>query len=305
MNTGRAASAGQEQEQVRGRRGGAAAGDAMPLVGLPDAGLPLEHAVQVHDRGGSRVFRARSSGREVAVKVGERWRTNAWVALAPAREAQVLRALGRWAIDGTHPAGTWHLQQWHEGHRLFELLTPDTSPGTARETVRRAAAALARLHRAGWVHGDLQPDHVILTPPGVPDVLIDLALAHPLPGTPAPSVDFPYPGQSVLYEPPEISAAVLGGRLPVPDAHSDVWSLAASCVMALTGRTVIDMPWPQENDIARLPQRTAIAANDRRRARLPGDVGAVLEAALSPVPAHRPTAAEMAAWLSPSPADPP
>lgn len=263
-------------------------------------GFPLSDPVLVHDRGGSRVVHARLGERDVAVKSGMAWGTNRWVALAPAREAQVLRALGRWAVDGTTDAGTWHVQDWHEGRRLDEALTPDSPYEVVRESVFRAAATLAALHEAGWAHGDLQPDHVILTPPGRPDVLIDLALAQPLRGQRRPPVDFPYPGQSVLYEPPEIAAAVLAGRRPVPSASSDVWSLAASCVMAFTGRTVVDMPWPREDDIARVEQRSAIAAGVRRRCRVPGEVGAVLEAALSPVRSHRPAAAEMAAWLGSS-----
>jgi serine/threonine protein kinase len=50
-------------------------------------------------------------------------------------------------------------------------------PRTAAAVARQAALALAALHAAGYVHGDVKPDNLLLTP-GKSATLLDLGFAH-------------------------------------------------------------------------------------------------------------------------------
>ncbi|MFF5808286.1 protein kinase [Streptomyces sp. NPDC012746] len=249
----------------------------------------------VLSRRGSTVWRVEAEDPETegttayAVKVGFPSETHAHTALAPSREAHILRDISPHAVhDGTWAEGTWSVQPWHPGPSLYSKWGPHRSPeSTAIPSLVDAlecSAALSDLHRTGWVHGDIQPAHLIMSESGV--VLIDLALAR---GLWVPErVDFPYRGCLVHYEAPEISLQVLLSGVAEPTPASDVYALGASLMISATGWRHVDYP----DDAPREVQRQAIVDGPHRPVEIPGDLGKLVDAMLRPEPADRPTAAE-------------
>ncbi len=252
----------------------------------------------VTDRRGSSVWRVvGADGCHHAVKLGyPAAPTHLWTARAPAREAHVLGQLGRRGIHwGEWERGTWSVQPWHEGESLWHRWAPYRSGrAPADRPIAEAlscAERLAELHRAGWVHGDVQPFHFLL---GAGDThLIDLGLAR---GGPIPAAyDFAFRGCLVMYESPEISRSVLATGRAGPTGASDVFGLGASLFISLTGQRAVDFP----ADAERAEQRRVVAAGrHHREVTVPGPLGKVIAAMLSPEPADRPDIAEVCAALS-------
>jgi serine/threonine protein kinase len=90
---------------------------------------------------------------------------------------------------------------------------------------------LAELHAKGWVHGDVQPAHVIIGPERTH--LIDLALARG--GNVPEGYDFPFRGCLVHYEAPEIARSVLAAGEAEPTEEADIYALGASLLISATG----------------------------------------------------------------------
>lgn len=138
------------------------------------------------------------------------------------------------------------------------------------------AQALAAVHAMGLVHGDVTPANVLFATDGRP-MLSDLGIARLL-GSPVAEV-----GGTAGY----LDPAVVAGAEPGPS--SDVHGLAATCLAALTGCPPYDgggrrLPVPP-------PGTTALID--------------VLERALTPDPAYRPSAEELAvAVFDTAPAEP-
>ncbi|MDT0305776.1 protein kinase [Streptomyces sp. DSM 44917] len=248
----------------------------------------------VMNRRGSTVWKVTGEHGRHAVKLGYPAAvTHQYTALAPAREAAILRLLGREGVHaGEWERGTWSVQPWYEGESLWERWEPHRS-GTARcdldVDALRSAQALAALHAAGWVHGDVQPHHFLFGPDGVR--LIDLGLAR---GGEVPAAyDFPHRGCLVHYESPEISRGVLETGTALPTPASDVFGLGASLFMSATGLRAIDFPPEAE----RPEQRRVIARGRHRDVDVPGRLGPLVGAMLSPDPADRPSINEVCAGL--------
>lgn len=245
----------------------------------------------VVNRRGSTVWDVQTPSGRLAVKLGYPTGPHPWTALAPAREAAILRQLvspdtvqfGEWEL------GTWGAQPWHEGQSLFDLWQPK------RHHVRPAppdldeayacAAELAALHDRGWVHGDVQPNHFVVGPGGTR--LIDLALAQG--GTVPEAYDFGYRGCLVHYEAPEISGSVLETGAAVPTAAADVYALGASLFISATGWRHVDYA----DDATREDQRRAVVNKPHRPINVPGPLGALIEQMMSRDPADRPSSADV------------
>ncbi|MFI6209114.1 hypothetical protein ACIBAI_22365 [Streptomyces sp. NPDC051041] len=253
----------------------------------------------ISDRRGSAVWKAAGPRGTVAVKVG----TGPEGAVITAREATVLHAMGRGRLlaHGRGETAAWMVTPWYDGPSTWEALL-DVRAGrgdfeSARRYVVGVCGAVAELHAAGWVHGDLQPGHAIHTAEGV--ALIDCSWAwHPA-----------HLGPSHLFRggmphllAPETAAAVEAGEWPVTTSRpAEVYTVAASLWWAITGA------WPLAYDAIGLdPARLTAAVLRRvigaRRIPLcdvrvwPGAQGVLGEVLTAPADS-RPTAAELAALL--------
>ncbi len=99
---------------------------------------------------------------------------------------------------------------------------------------RQTAEALAALHRAGFVHGDIKPDNIRVVADGTV-VLIDLGFAH-RPGENDALLRQGYVLGTADYLAPELCRAE-----PQGDTASDLFSLGVTVFELLTGR----LPYPR------------------------------------------------------------
>ncbi|MFF5021360.1 serine/threonine-protein kinase [Micrococcus luteus] len=152
------------------------------------------------------------------------------------------------------------------------------SPGQAVTVLVPIAQALACLHREGVVHGDVSPANVLFGVDGSP-ALADLGVARVVGGASGA-------GATPGFAAPEALAAVQGagaepGASPAVGAPSDVHAWAALGWYALTGRAP-----GAAGHRAPLPVLVPEASPE---------LALLLDAALSPDPAARPSAEEAAA----------
>jgi eukaryotic-like serine/threonine-protein kinase len=112
--------------------------------------------------------------------------------------------------------------------RDYRLAVPE-----ALWITRQTAEALAALHRAGFVHGDVKPDNIRVVGDGRA-VLLDLGFAHRI-GENAQLLKKGYVLGTVNYMAPELC-----GPEPEDDLASDVFSLGVTLFEMLTGQ----MPYP-------------------------------------------------------------
>ncbi|MFE4372842.1 hypothetical protein ACFRMN_32310 [Streptomyces sp. NPDC056835] len=258
---------------------------------------------EITDRRGSAVWKATGAVARVAIKYG-----CGEGAETTAREAAVLGRLpGRTVRTGRTVDGFWYVTPWLDGPSTFQVFRPvrRCSENRTRDAARtRALAAavhlcraVADLHSAGWIHGDLQPSHGIHTESGA--TLIDFAWSwQEGRGTPPWST---FHGGITHLIAPELAAWIAKGPQPVtPSASSDVYALTGVLWTCTTGR------WPLDYAAAGIPPDAGPA--NRRAAIATGRIPLVSTAAwpvfqdlLRPVllsgPDDRPTAAELATIL--------
>jgi serine/threonine-protein kinase len=218
------------------------------------------------------------SGRAFAIKrplLGER--ASGAAAQAIAREAEVLEAVRCDGLVRLEAAGEiaglpYVATELVRGVALDALLSAGALPAPATAAIARdLAAALAALHAAGWVHGDVTPSNVLVDDAGDAR-LVDLAIAERAGAAPPRLAGKPG------YVAPE---AVRG--VPV-DPALDVYAwgvVVAEC--ALGARLHADR---ELVDAAARPDATP------RRAEL-GELADVVAAALRREPSARPAAREL------------
>ncbi|MFI7602154.1 serine/threonine protein kinase [Actinoplanes sp. NPDC049681] len=220
---------------------------AASRIGTGDAGTPLQAALKFIPTGTLTVRQlshlADMADREVAVH-------------RHVDHPGLIRLLDVTVIDDpAHPAldgGT--------------VLAMELAAGSAAAALERAAGAgladapriiaeicdaLAHLHRAGWVHGDLKPGNILLMPDGSVR-LADFGLAAHIDGTHA----YLPPGGTCDYVPPERWAEPTGGRGVAVRQTADVWALGVTACQLLTGR----LPFPGVTSRARAAAAAGYAA---------------------------------------------
>lgn len=134
--------------------------------------------------------------------------------------------------------GSWLVLRWvlgDDAESAFAKLRNHPAPSTAAQYAASMCRAVADLHAAGWLHGDLQEPHFIITRTGA--VLLDFAMAHGPRSTPG-SGPVVYRGAYDFFLSPELAHA----RLTTPPADdltltrpSEVWSLCAVIYACWTG----------------------------------------------------------------------
>ncbi|MGW2067320.1 hypothetical protein ACWCPK_02665 [Streptomyces sp. NPDC001953] len=254
----------------------------------------------ISDRRGSAVYRATSPKRSAAVKIGAGPEGFA----ITSREAEALSAMaaeGALLAHGQGRRAAWMVTPWYEGPSTWEALANvrygDGSLDAALSRVVELCEAVAQLHQADWVHGDLQPGHAIHTDRGV--ALIDCSWAwHP--EKLFPSMLFRGGMPHLLA--PELAASVEAGQRPVtPSRSAEVYTLATSLWWAISGT------WPLDYEAAGIDPTKLMAAQLRRAigsgrlkpraATTWPTVQDVLAAVITEPPERRPTANELASQL--------
>jgi serine/threonine protein kinase len=162
--------------------------------------------------------------------------------------------------------------------------------------LRQTALGLATLHNAGYLHGDVKPDNLLVTPAGHV-TLIDLGSARPV--RESGSIwNRPVLG-SPAYLAPELFTSALGG-----DVRSDLYSLGVIGYELLAERH----PYPQTTveDYATAARQERPAALRQRVPQVPSTIAALIDSLLAKQPSRRPDSAqhvvtqllgtELAAW---------
>ncbi|MFJ4684719.1 hypothetical protein [Streptomyces sp. NPDC088789] len=150
-------------------------------------------------------------------------------------------AHGKHVRHGRSAETAWLTTPWLRGQSLWAMFHPVRErTGQHAEALAasiQACMAIAAVHQAQWVHGDLQPHHIILMPGRAQ--LIDWAWGW------SPSSDLPAPstrGDSLVHlSGHELIARTRSGQGPVLISQADeVWTLAASLWWAAAGQ------WPRD-----------------------------------------------------------
>lgn len=175
-----------------------------------------------------------------------------------------------------------------EGAALRQVIDCGPRPlGQSLSIVRQLAEALAALHSAGWLHGDVKPENVRLSPAGHA-TLIDLGLARVL-GS-AECLTEHAIAASLPYAAPETFSAA--DRLT---AASDVYSLGIMLLELLAGGLGGELS-PVE--IAAMHRREAPPDLREIAPSAPAELAALVRRLLAKEPLRRPDAAELVRELA-------
>lgn len=201
-----------------------------------------------------------------------------------------LRVTPRFLASGEDASGPWHRI---ERIALPMLATRLTDGAAAVETtwieraVRSTFNALARLHEASddagplsIVHADLSPANIAIDDAGTQAILLDLNLAWWRDG---PKRDGSFRG-TIAYVSPEIA------RGEPPTTRSDLFSLAASLLHAVTGRPPRSGP-SFAALVAAAGESPPLAADEEVALKARGPGHAALVACLALAPEDRPPSA--------------
>lgn len=150
---------------------------------------------------------------------------------------------------------------------------------TALWIIRQTAEALAALHRAGFIHGDVKPENIRLIDDGTAK-LIDLGFAH-RPGENALFFQRGYVLGTANYMAPELCR-----RDPDADTRSDLFSLGVTFFELLTGQ----LPYPRASVEQTFSHHCNRPPDDiRQYARnLPAGIVSLIERLLAHDPSQRP-----------------
>ena len=174
------------------------------------------------------------------------------------------------------------LRQWLERGREPPAIA------TALWIIRQMAEALAALHRAGWLHGQLRPEHVLVSPQGHA-TLIDLALARRL-GTDECAAGLGQPASLAYLSPESFSAS---RRVT---AVSDTYCLGLLLYELVAGRLPFDRADPPH--LAELHRSQAAPDVRAHRPEAPAELWQLLRQMLAKEPLRRPSDDELVRWLT-------
>jgi serine/threonine-protein kinase len=215
-------------------------------------------------------------------------------------ERLVPRLLAAGELDGRR----WLALEWIAGvdaaHAAWELRTAAVGNqpegrGPLLALLRRIAAAYARLHERGAVHGDVHPHNLLVERDGTVR-LLDFGYSR-WPGLPA---DLPPPGRAgvAFFHEPEQARALLEGT-PSPDATpaGEQYALGALLYLLAAGAHVRDFSLEREAMLRQIIDEPPLAFAERGAEPWP-DLEKVLARALAKAPEERyPSVAALAAAL--------
>jgi len=190
----------------------------------------------------ARVYRARPTNlpddrpADYAVKMLQSGlQSERWAVSQLAREARVGRTVSHPHLIPILDAGVsgesrYTVMPWLEGRTLAAQLGTGELPEVpvALWIARQAADALGALHRAAWMHGDVKPGNIFVSPLGHV-TLLDLGFAR-RPDETGSAADRRISG-TCSHMAPEFLTSAIGA-----DIRSDIYSLGVVLFEMLTGR---------------------------------------------------------------------
>ena len=176
-------------------------------------------------------------------RLGSRALDEPWMRERLAAEGRLLAELGgraspRLVASGEDARGPWLVMERLPWPTLGSR-TGTCEAGWLEGAATAALDALAGVHAAGVVHGDVSPDNVLVSDDGGRAALVDFGLARGPSMPPLPAG--PFRG-TLVYAAPEVA------RGEAFDARADVFSMAASLLHAWSG----EAPRVQESGSAML-----------------------------------------------------
>ncbi|MCB9655163.1 MAG: diguanylate cyclase [Deltaproteobacteria bacterium] len=210
---------------------------AAPTVASPSFGLAIPglELIELIGQGAfSFVYRARRGDEVVAVKIlrdpaaKHEARRRVW------REASALARIRHPNLCEIRTVGEinerpYIVMEFIQGRTLAdEIGEHPLGEQHARDIALKVADAIARVHNAGLVHGDLKPQNILLSQEGEPKI-IDFGLVTGSALKEATAATF----GTLLYASPEQLGML---KRPI-DARSDLYSLGVVLYQMLTGRT--------------------------------------------------------------------
>jgi serine/threonine protein kinase len=260
---------------------------------------------QLLDRLGSgalgEVFRARDTrlGRTVALRrvtgLGEAARDRL---LSDARRLMALsHPFVATLFDAGDDAGQVYLAtEFVPGETLTRLVGGQPlNPRRAAELAAQVADGLAEAHGGGFVHGDVRPDNIIVTPKGQAK-LIELGLA---PYTAGGTSRATAAGVRGAGDPPHAALHYLSPEQALgerPDARTDIFSLGSVLYTMLTGRPPFTAGTADALAVAVLQSKPAPPSHHNPE--VPFELDSIVaRAMMKSLDRRYPSAAEMAADL--------
>lgn len=163
------------------------------------------------------------------------------------REAEVLRQIGGLLGEPlfheycrTSAHGDWLVMEWIDGLAMKQY-TDSLQDHPERvqcliECFRGLARQLGAVHDAGYLHGDIQPAHVVIRPDSLlTPLLLDWGL-----GRRSDDTDTPYRGALVHYAAPEIAAGMLQQQPNIEYTRAaEIYSVGATMYFCLFGETPV------------------------------------------------------------------
>lgn len=177
----------------------------------------------------------------VCKRLGSRASDEPWVRARLSSEGGLLKRLGGagtpWLVAAGEDAhGPFIVMERAPGMPLAARIGT-ASPGWIADAARSVLTVLARLHEAGIIHADINPDNVLVPDDARTAIVLDFGLAL-YPGAPAMPVG-PFRG-SPVYAAPELA------RGEPFDARADLFGLAATLLHVASATS----PRPQESEAA-------------------------------------------------------
>lgn len=231
-----------------------------------------------------------------------RWLQDAKAVALMCREVQAARSIHHPRVISVLAAGLqgppyYVVTPWLSGRTLRDRLA-DRRPldlPVALWIARQIAEALDGMYAAGWMHGDVKPGNVFISPQGHV-TLLDLGFARQTSSVHAANETDPtdrrhFTGTGSYLAPESVTSTL------VADIRGDIYSLGVLLFEMLTGR----LPFTGDDlaEVVRAHRGTA-APNPRRFApQIPIEVMRLVRQMLSKEPLRRPqTPAELAGRLS-------
>ncbi len=180
----------------------------------------------------------------------------------------------------------YFVMEYVEGATVFDKLDHGERyrEADALKIIIQTCRALAHAHKAGFVHRDVKPKNIMITPDGVAK-LADMGLARETNDVEAAQAEAGKAYGTPYYIAPE----QIRGEMDV-DARADLYSLGATFYHMVTGRVPFDAPTPSA--VMHKHLKDELVPPDHVVPELSAGVGEIIEVAMQKKRKHRYQCAE-------------